>query len=41
MPPQKPKTGKPNHERSQVVNGILWILRTGVPWRDIPESYGK
>jgi len=24
-----------------VVNGILWILRTGAPWRDLPERYGS
>ncbi|GET41636.1 transposase and inactivated derivatives-like protein [Microseira wollei NIES-4236] len=41
LPPQKPKTGKPNHDRRQVVNGILWILRTGAPRRDLPERYGK
>jgi transposase len=23
-----------------VVNGILWKLRTGSPWRDLPERYG-
>jgi transposase len=23
-----------------VVNGILWILHTGAPWRDLPERYG-
>lgn len=22
------------------VNAILWILRTGAPWRDLPERYG-
>src|SRR5262249_56820225 len=22
-------------------NGILWRLRTGAPWRDVPEKYGK
>jgi transposase len=27
-----------NHRR--VLNGILWILRTGAPWRDLPERYG-
>lgn len=21
-------------------NGILWRLRTGAPWRDLPERYG-
>jgi transposase len=24
-----------------VFNGILWVLRTGAPWRDLPEHYGK
>jgi transposase len=23
------------------LNGILWVLRTGAPWRDLPERYGK
>jgi transposase len=27
-------------DHRQVVNGILWKLRTGAPWRDIPERYG-
>ena len=22
------------------VNGVLWRLRTGAPWRDVPERYG-
>lgn len=38
---RKPRTGKPNHDHRRVVNGILWILRTGAPWRDLPERYGK
>ncbi|MEC4817923.1 MAG: transposase [Scytonema sp. PMC 1069.18] len=41
LPPQKPRTGKPNQYHRQVVNGILWILRTGAPWPDMPERYGK
>ena len=24
-----------------VVDGILWIMRTGAPWRDFPEEFGK
>jgi transposase len=23
------------------INGILWRLRTGAPWRDVPEKYGN
>jgi len=23
------------------INGVMWILRTGAPWRDLPPSYGK
>ena len=41
LPPQKPPVGKPNLDHRTVVNGILWRLRTGAPWRDLPERYGK
>jgi transposase len=34
------KTGrKPVHPRD-MLNGILWVLRTGAPWRDVPDCYG-
>ena len=38
-----PPTGRPGGQwadHRQVVNGILWKLATGVPWRDLPERYG-
>ena len=41
LPPQKPHTGRPAKDHRQVMNGILWVLRTGAPWRDLPERYGK
>lgn len=41
LPPQKPHTGRPALDHRQVMNGILWVLRTGSPWRDLPERYGK
>ena len=41
LPPQKPHTGKPNNDHRTVINGVLWVLRTGAPWRDMPERYGK
>ena len=40
LPPQKPKTGRPAVDHRRILNGILWLLRTGVPWRDVPERYG-
>jgi transposase len=33
-------SGKPRTDDRLVVNGILWKLATGVPWRDLPERYG-
>lgn len=41
LPPQKPHTGRPALDHRTVMNGILWVLRTGAPWRDLPERYGK
>lgn len=32
-------TGRPPADSRMVFNGILWILRTGSPWRDLPEEY--
>lgn len=40
LPAQKPKTGRPNADHRRMINGMLWILRTGAPWRDLPEHYG-
>jgi transposase len=40
LPPQKPSIGRPAHDHRIILNGILWILRTGAPWRDLPERYG-
>ena len=33
--------GRPPQDSRNVVNGILWRLRTGAPWRDVPEKYGN
>jgi len=37
--PNKPR-GKPRVDDRRVLNGIFWVLRTGSPWRDLPERYG-
>src|ERR671921_246283 len=41
LSPQKPRTGRPAKDHRTVLNGILWILRTGSPWRALPERYGS
>jgi transposase len=38
--PPPARTGRPPRDRRQVVDGVLWILRTGAPWRDLPEEFG-
>jgi transposase len=40
LPPQQPKTGRPAVDHRRLLNGMLWILRTRAPWRDLPERYG-
>lgn len=41
LPPEHPhRRGRPYVEHRHVLNGILWIARTGAPWRDLPERYG-
>jgi transposase len=37
--PNKPR-GVPRVDDRRVLNGIFWILRSGAPWRDLPEIYG-
>ncbi len=37
----KAHTGQPAYDHRRIINGILWLHRTGAPWRDIPERYGK
>jgi len=31
--------GRPWKSRRSVINGILWVLRTGAPWADLPDRY--
>jgi transposase len=40
LPPHTPKLGRPAYNHRAMLNGIWWILRTGAPWRDLPERYG-
>ena len=33
--------GRPPRNHRRVLDGILWICRTGAPWRDLPEEFGN
>jgi transposase len=39
MPQRADKRGRPWRSSREVLNGILWILRTGAQWADLPERY--
>jgi len=39
--PPPARTGRPPVDRRNVVDGILWMMKTGAPWRDLPEEFGK
>ena len=40
IPKKRAHTGRPPVSPRQMLDGIMWILRTGAPWRDLPERFG-
>ncbi len=38
--PPKARTGRPRADDRSTLNGILWVLRTGARWADLPRRYG-
>ena len=40
LPAMTPQRGGRWRDHRQVLNGILFRVRTGVPWRDLPDRYG-
>jgi transposase len=40
LPPQKPPTGRPAVDHRLVVEGMLWVARSGASWRELPERFG-
>ena len=33
--------GRPREDDRRVMNGIVWKIRSGAPWRDVPARYGS
>jgi transposase len=40
LPQRTATTGRKPKDPRQTLNGIVWILHSGAPWRDLPEGYG-
>lgn len=38
--PPPARTGRPPRDRRQIIDAIFWVLRTGSPWRDLPDEFG-
>src|ERR671917_15199 len=38
---RRDRRGRPWRDPRDVLNGILWILRTGAPWKDLPDRYPR
>ena len=42
LPPEKRTTaGRPSMSHRRVINAVLWLCRTGSPWRDLPGEFGS
>lgn len=40
LAPPKPERGRPNKEHRTILTGMLWVVRTGASWRDLPDEFG-
>ena len=41
LPGQPGKPGRNAQDNRLFINAVLWIARTGAPWQDLPERFGK
>jgi transposase len=41
LPPERTgKRGRPGKDNRVMLNGMLWVARSGAQWRELPEAYG-
>jgi transposase len=40
LPPRSPKGGRPRVEHRPALTGIVFVLKTGIPWQDLPTEMG-
>ena len=42
LPPERTeKKGRPSKDNKTMLNGMLWLARSGAQWRELPPRYGK
>jgi putative transposase len=41
LPGKKSDPGRSGKDNRLFMEAVLWLVRTGAPWRDIPEEFGK
>ena len=41
LPGKKGDPGRSGDDNRRSLEGILWIVRTGAPWRDLPDAFGN
>ena len=41
LPPERGRKARPAQDNRLFLNGMLYVLRVGCPWRDMHERYGK
>jgi len=41
LPPERGRWCRPAQDNRRFLNGMLYVLRVGCPWRDMHERYGK
>jgi len=41
LPGKRSDPGRTAMDNRRFVDGVVWLARTGAPWRDLPERYGQ